>query len=90
LPDVRRRAGGAALRDDVARATFALAALRADAKLELDLVETKARAGMAGDFAIRDTAADTYDHGWTWLGGWRIYLKSADDLIINANLSHLQ
>ena len=78
------------MRDDVACAAFALPALRADAELELDFVETEASAGMAGDFAIRDTAADTDDHGWTWLGGWRIYLKSADGMIINANLSHLQ
>ena len=90
MPDVRRRAGSAALRDDVAGAAFALPALRANAELELDLVETEASAGMAGNFAIRDTAADTDDHGWTWLGCWRIQLKSADGLIINANLSHLQ
>lgn len=83
--DVGGRATGAALRDDVAGATFALAALRGYAEFELDLVKTQARTGMAGNFAVRDSAADANDHGVAWL-----VIGSIGVQIINANLSHLQ
>ncbi len=53
----------AALRDDIARATFALTALRRDAKFELHLVKAHPRTGVARDFAIRDAAADADNHG---------------------------
>ncbi len=53
----------AALRDHVARAAFALAALGGDTQFELDLIETQPGSGVAGDFAIGDSAADTNNHG---------------------------
>ncbi|WP_305295359.1 hypothetical protein [Polaromonas sp.] len=40
-----------------------MTALGGDAEFELDLVKAQARAGMAGDFAVGDSAADTDDHG---------------------------
>jgi hypothetical protein len=83
--DVGGRATGAALRDDVAGAAFALAALRGHAKFKLDLVKAQARTGMAGNFAVGDSAADANDHGVAWLVIVSIYVW-----IINANLSHLQ
>lgn len=61
--DVGCRAGAAALRDDVARAAFALAALGGDTQLELNLVKTQTGTGVAGNFAVRDSAANTDDHG---------------------------
>lgn len=57
------RAAGAALCHDIPRAAFALSALGGDTQLELNLVETHARMGMARDVAVRDSAADTNDHG---------------------------
>ena len=55
--------GGAALRHHISCATFTLTALGGDAKLKLDFVKTHASAGVACDFTVRDSAADTDDHG---------------------------
>ena len=61
----------AALGDDVARATFTLAALRADAKFELHFVEGHAGARVTRDFAVGDSAANANDHGGDGaLAGW--------------------
>jgi hypothetical protein len=81
--DVCSWAGAVALRDNVTRATFALAALGSDTQFELDLVKAHARTGVAGDFAVGDSAADTNNHG---LACWLVIRW----LIINANPSHLQ
>jgi len=83
--DVGRRATGAALRDHVTGAAFALAALGGHAEFELDFIKAQTRTGMAGDFAVGDTAADANNHGRVWLG-----IDSIGVVIINANLSHLQ
>jgi hypothetical protein len=83
--DVGGRAAGAALRHHIACATFALAALGGYAEFELDLVKAQACTGMAGNFAVRDSAADANDHGVAWL-----VIDSIGACIINANLSHLQ
>jgi len=61
--DVGRGTGGAALRHHVPGTPFTLAALCGDAEFELDLVKAQARAGVAGNFAVGDSAADTDDHG---------------------------
>jgi hypothetical protein len=61
-----------ALRDDIARAPFALATLGGHAQLELHFVERHSRARMACDFAIRDSTANANDHGGesgSWLAG---------------------
>jgi hypothetical protein len=83
--DVGGRAAGAALRDHIAGAAFALAALGGYAEFELDLVKAEACTRMAGNFAVRDSAADANDHGLAWL-----LMDSIGEAIINANLSHLQ
>ncbi len=57
------------MRHHVAGTTFALAALRGNTEFELDFVKTHAGAGMTGNFTVRDSAADTDDHGWAWLVG---------------------
>jgi hypothetical protein len=54
-----------ALCDDIARASFALPALRGDAELGLDFVKAQTGPGVAGDFAVRDASAYTDDHGNT-------------------------
>ncbi len=61
--DVGCRAGAAALRNDVARAAFALATLGGDTQFELNLFKAQTGTGVAGNFAVRDSAADTDDHG---------------------------
>jgi len=83
--DVGGRAAGAALRHYVAGAAFALAALGGYAEFELDLVKAQACTGMAGNFAVRNSAADANDHGVAWL-----VIDSIGGVIINANPSHLQ
>lgn len=66
--DIGTWADGAALSYHVPRATFTLAALGSNTELKLNLVETHARLCMAGNIAIRNSAADTHDHGLTcWL-----------------------
>ena len=65
--DVGLRAACVALGHDISSAAFALAALSGHAEFELNFVEAPAGAGMAGNFAVRDAAADTDDHGWAWL-----------------------
>ncbi len=67
--DVGGRANGTALRDNVTRAAFALAALGGDTQFKLDLVKTHTSTGVAGNFAVGDSAANTNDHG---LAGWLV------------------
>lgn len=52
-----------ALGHHVAGAAFTAAALGGHTQLELDLVKTHAGTGVAGDFTVRNSAADTNDHG---------------------------
>jgi hypothetical protein len=59
---------GVALRNDVTRATFALAALRGNAQFELDLFKAHAGTGVAGNVAVRDAVANTDDHDAGRLG----------------------
>lgn len=69
--DVGCGTGAVALRDDVTRATFALAALGGDTQLKLNLFKTQSGTCVSGNFAVRDSAADTDDHGlacWLVLG----------------------
>ena len=61
--DVGCRAGAAALRDHIPGTPFALTALGGNTEFELDIVKTQTSTRMAGYFAIRDSAADTDDHG---------------------------
>lgn len=61
--DVCGRAGAVALRNNVTRAAFTLAALGGNTQFELNLVKTQTGTGVAGNFAVRDSAADTDDHG---------------------------
>ena len=75
----------AALCHHITGASFALTALRRHTQLELNIVKTHTGAGMAGDFAVRDPAADTDDHGEPLkVGGFD------KKLIINENRSYLQ
>ena len=66
--DVGCGAAGAALRHHVTGTTFTPATLGGHTQFELDLVETHTGVGMAGNFAVGDSAADTDDHGLAcWL-----------------------
>ena len=77
----------AALRDDVARATFALAALGGHAEFELHFVEGHAGTHVARDFAVGHSATYTNDHG----GEGGVWLAVDEEgSIINTNSSHLQ
>ena len=70
--------------DYVAGAVFAATALGGNAQLKLDFIKTHARTRMAGNVTVRDTAADTNNHGSGALRGWWFTVK----MIINENLSH--
>ena len=59
----RNRMRSAALRDDVAGATFALATLGGHAQFELHLVESHAGTRVTRDFPVGHSAAYTDDHG---------------------------
>ena len=76
----------AALRDHVARATFALAALGGHAEFELHFVESHAGPHVTCDFAVGHSAAYANDHGGEGGFGWLV----EEELIINTNSSHLQ
>ena len=80
------RMGSAALRNDVARATFALAALSGHPEFELHFVERHAGAHMARNFAVGHSATYANDHGGEAAVGW-LFVRG---LIINTNSSHLQ
>ena len=80
------RVRSVALGNDIPRASFALAALGGHAEFELDLVKAHPGARVACDFTVRDSAADTDDHGWRR----RNWLAVDGVAIINTNLSHLQ
>ena len=66
-PDVGRRADTVALGDHVTCTAFALAALGGNTQFKLNLVKTHASAGVAGDVAVRNSAADAKDHGQTFV-----------------------
>ena len=57
------RIGGMALGHHIACAAFAAAALGANAQFKLDFVKTHAGTGVAGDFTVGNSAADTNNHG---------------------------
>ena len=82
----RDRVRGAALRDNVACATFALATLGGHAEFELHFVERHAGTRVARDFPVGHSAAYTDDHG----GKGSCWLAVGEGPIINTNLSHLQ
>ena len=77
-------AGGVALGNHVAGAAFAAATLHGHAQLKLDFIKTHARTRMAGNVTVRNTAADTNNHGSGALSGRWFTVK----MIINENLSH--
>lgn len=76
-------AGGAALCNNVACAAFATSALRSHTQFQLDFIKAQTGTHLACDFTVRDTVADTDDHGGTCE-------MFKDECIINANPSHLQ
>lgn len=76
------RVRSAALRHDIAGATFALAALRGHAKLKLDVVEVQAGTYVAGNLAVRNPVTYTNNHGAAY-GAFRLAVE--DGLIINTN-----
>ena len=57
------RLGLAALVHDVAGAGFALAALRGNAQLKLDVIKAEPQLGMADDLTVRNTVTDADNHG---------------------------
>ena len=65
MPDIGGWAGSVALGDHIACTAFALAALGGYTQFKLDLIKAHASVGMAGDVAVRNSAADANDHGQT-------------------------
>lgn len=67
-------AAGAAFGHYITGAAFAAAALGGNAQFKLNLVERHSGMCMACDFAIRNTVANTDDHGgkqlWLAVEGW--------------------
>lgn len=61
--DVGCRAGTAALRDHIPGTPFALTALGGNPEFELDIVKAQTGTRMACYFTVRNSAADTDDHG---------------------------
>lgn len=59
-----------ALRDNIAGTTFTLTTLSGHTEFELHFIECHARARMACDFTIRDSAANANDHGSERQIGW--------------------
>ena len=53
--------------DHVTCTAFALTALGGNTQFKLDLVEAHSSVGMAGDVAVRNSAADADDHGQTFV-----------------------
>ena len=80
----RHGEGTVALGDHVAGAVFAATALGGNAQLKLDFIKTHTRTRMAGDVTVRNTAADTNNHGNGALSGRWFTLQ----MIINENSSH--
>ena len=66
--DVCCRAGAAALRNNIARTAFALAALGGHAQLELNVVECHARPRTTCDGLVTDSVANANDHEAGWDG----------------------
>jgi hypothetical protein len=63
-----RQATCIALRHHISGASFALATLGGHTEFELDFVKAQPCTGMASDFTVGDSAADTDDHGLAcWL-----------------------
>ena len=54
------------MRHHVADTTFALTALGRNTEFELNLGKAQPGTGMAGDVPVRNSAADTGDHGLGW------------------------
>ena len=59
-----------ALRDNIAGTTFTLTTLSGHTEFELHFIKCHARARMACDFTIRDSAANANDHGSERQIGW--------------------
>ena len=76
MPDVSRRADAIALGDHVAGAPFALAALGGYTQLELDLVKPHARTRVPSNVAVRNSTADTDDHGQTFVDKRKVTLSA--------------
>jgi len=74
--------GCTALRDDVACTGFTLTALSGNTQFKLDFVEAHASTYVTRYFAIRNTVANTDDHGNKREAGW------LEKPSINANSSH--
>ena len=60
-----------ALCHHVAGTAFAAAALGCNTQFKLDFVKAHAGPGVAGNFAVGDSAADTNNHGGGRCEGWQ-------------------
>lgn len=66
--DVGSRATGAALRHDIAGATFALATLGRYTELKLNLFKAHACTGVTNNFSVGNSVTNADDHGLAcWL-----------------------